>query len=245
MLGRLAGKRTVITGAAAGIGRATAVRFRSEGAEVWALDRDESGLASLDGEGATRVAIDVTDPGPIVELAHRVGGVDVLVNCAGVVHHGTDCTEAEWAEALDVKVGSMFRMIKAPLPGVLERGRGSIVNVASVASNLEGVPHRFACSAWKAAVIGSTKAVAADFVDIRVNAVAPGTIDTPSWRVRASQVTTRMPPGQRSWRGGGRVGTPEEVAALTLHLAPGGDHRRCRRRRRGDDPVTPRGRLDA
>jgi 2-keto-3-deoxy-L-fuconate dehydrogenase len=226
MTDRLAGKVAVITGAGQGIGRATALAFAAEGAAaVWAVDRNEGAVAAL-ADGSVRAAgLDVTDRDAIASFAAQVGPVDVLFNCAGIVPHGTvlDCTEAEWAAAMDVNVGSMYRLIGAFLPGMIERGRGSIVNMASVVSSISGVPNRFAYGASKAAVIGLTKSVAADFVGdgVRCNAIAPGTVDTPSLAERmAAQgdpeearraFVARQPMG--------RLGTPDEIAAIAVYLA--------------------------
>lgn len=227
MTRRLEGKRTLVTGAAQGIGRATCLAFADEGADVWATDRDAAALASLDGirpRITTRV-LDVTDGEAIAALAADVGALDVLFNCAGVVPHGTvlDCGPGEWATTMDVNVTSMYRMIQAHLPAMLDRGGGAIINMASVVSSISGVPNRFAYGASKAAVIGLTKAVAADFVarGIRCNAIAPGTVDTPSLGERIAALddpaagrdafVARQPMG--------RLGRAEEIAALAVYLA--------------------------
>lgn len=217
-----------MTGAGQGIGRAIALAAAAEGAAVvWALDLDPDTLPPL-AAGAEAIAprvVDVSDPGAVATFATEAGRVDVLVNCAGVVHHGTvlDCPPDEWAAAFEVNVTSMYLMIRALLPGMLESGGGSIVNIASVVSSVKGVPNRFAYGTSKAAVIGLTKSVAADFIrsGIRCNAIAPGTVDTPSFRVRAAQgpdpeatlaaFVARQPMG--------RLGSAGEVAALAIHLA--------------------------
>lgn len=223
MAGRLAGKKAVITAAGQGIGRATAELFVREGAEVIATDLDPEKLAGL--EGCHTEPLDVTDGAAIRDFAARVGGIDVLFNCAGWVHHGTvlDCDEAAFDTSFDINVRSMYRMIRAFLPGMLERKGGSIVNMASVASSIKGVPFRFAYGTTKAAVIGLTKSVARDFVDrgIRCNAICPGTVDTPSLheRMRAAgdyeaayrAFVARQPMG--------RLGRPEEIGWLVVYLA--------------------------
>jgi 2-keto-3-deoxy-L-fuconate dehydrogenase len=210
----------LVTGAAAGIGSAVVAAFLAEGAEVFALDR-----TSVDIPGSTALTVDLVDSAAVAALAQRTGPIDVMFNGAGIVHHGTilECDEEDWQTVLDVNVTAMFRVIRAFLPGMLTLGGGSIVNMASVVSSVKGVPNRVAYGASKAAVIGLTKAVAADFIGmgVRCNAIAPGTIDTPSWRVRASAgddpdatraaFVARQPMG--------RVGTAREVAALAVHLA--------------------------
>lgn len=225
--GRLAGKVSIITGAGQGIGRATALAFAAAGSTVWAVDRNPESLATLHDEQSvmkTRV-LDVTDGPGISRLAEEVGPIDILFNCAGYVHAGSilDCSESDWDVAMDVNVKSMFLMTQAFLPGMITNGAGSIINMASVVSSVSGVPGRFAYGTSKAAVIGLTKAVAADFIDtgIRCNAIAPGTVDTPSLGERLAvypdpdaaraQFIARQPMG--------RFGTPEEIAALAVYLA--------------------------
>src|SRR6202795_2045537 len=186
MSGRLAGKKALITAAAAGIGRATALAFAAEGAEVVATDINIGKLPELaKTPGISTRRLDVTDGAEVEALAKELGAVDVLFNCAGFVHHGTilDCSEKDWDFAFDLNVKSMYRMIRAFLPAMLASGRGgSIVNVASAASSVRGIPNRFVYGASKAAVIGLTKSIAADFITrgIRCNAIAPGTVATPS-----------------------------------------------------------------
>lgn len=187
---RLAGKRILITAAGQGMGRASALACAAEGAEVIATDRDESLLAGLEGMATRR--LDVTDAAAIAALADQVGPLDGLFNCAGIVHHGTilDLDDAAWALSLDVNVTSMLRLTRAVLPGMLDRARDtgsvSILNMASMASSIKGFVNRAAYGTTKAAVIGLTKAVAADFVrqGLRCNALCPGTVDTPSLRGR-------------------------------------------------------------
>lgn len=226
MSGRLAGKRALVTAAAAGIGRAVALSFAAEGADVLATDVDEGGLATLAVEARLRVRrLDVTDPTSIRGLVSAEAAFDILVNVAGRVDEGTilDCPDETWARAFELNVTSMHRMIAAVLPGMLERRAGSIVNMGSVASSVKGVPNRYVYGASKAAVIGLTKAVAADFVGagVRCNVICPGTIDTPSLGARiakfddpavARQVFVDRQPM-------GRLGRPEEVANLAVYLA--------------------------
>ncbi len=221
--GRLAGKKVLLTAAAQGIGRASAVAMAREGAYVIATDLRESNLADV---GATEVRqLDVTDRDAVLRLADEVGAVDALFNCAGFVHHGTilDCAEADWDFSMELNVGAAYRLTRAFLPAMIEAGGGSIINMASVASSVIGVPNRFVYGASKGAVIGLTRSIAADFAGkgIRCNAIAPGTVETPSLdeRMRAqpdyeaarSAFIARQPMG--------RVGTPEEIAELDVYLA--------------------------
>jgi 2-keto-3-deoxy-L-fuconate dehydrogenase len=224
--GRLQGKTAIITAAAAGIGRASAIMFAKEGAKVIATDIDEKNLKTLaDTAGITTRRLDVMDKASIEAAAREVGGVDVLLNGAGFVHHGTvlDCDDKAWSFSMDLNVRSMFWMIKAFLPGMLQRGKGSIVNIASVASSLRGLPNRFAYGTSKAAVIGLTKAVAADFITkgIRCNCIAPGTIDTPSLagRIAAFADPEKARKDFIARQPIGRLGTAEEMAYAALYLA--------------------------
>jgi 2-keto-3-deoxy-L-fuconate dehydrogenase len=223
MTGRLAGKTAVITAAGQGIGRASAELFRDEGATVVATDRDVELLADL--AGCTNRRLDVTDAAAIRSLADEVGAVDILFNCAGYVHNGTilECDEAAWAFSVDVNVTSMFRICKAFLPAMLANGGGSIVNMASVASSTKAVPNRFVYSVTKAAVVGLTKSIAADFVTrgIRCNAICPGTVATPSLeeRLRAQGDYEKAKAAFIARQPMGRLGAAREIAQLALYLA--------------------------
>jgi 2-keto-3-deoxy-L-fuconate dehydrogenase len=227
MTGRLGSKRAFITGAGQGIGRAIALAFAGEGASVFASSRTASKMADLPGLSAaiTPIGLDVTDGHAVARAITEHGPFDILVNCAAWVHNGTllDCSPEEWAASLDQNVTSMYHTIRAALPAMLERRSGTIINVASVASSITGVPNRAAYGAAKAAVIGLTKAVAADFVGqgVRCNAICPGTVETPSLNQRLADTgdyeaarqafTARQPMG--------RLGKPEELAQLALYLA--------------------------
>lgn len=233
---RLQGKRALVTAAGQGIGRATALRFAREGADVLATDIDEAALARLaaDADAAgTRVTtrgLDATDATAIAALAAAEPAFDVLFNCAGYVHHGSilDCDDAAWTFSWQLNVTSMYRLVRALLPAMIAAGGASIVNMASAASSVKGVPNRFVYGTTKAAVIGLTKSIAADFVEqrIRCNAICPGTIESPSLeqriaeQARARQVsvdTVRQAFVARQPMG--RIGSPDEVAALALYLA--------------------------
>jgi 2-keto-3-deoxy-L-fuconate dehydrogenase len=225
---RLAGKTAFVTAAAQGIGRATALAFAQEGARVIATDINTEALADL--PGCTALKLDVLDAAAIAAAARAHGPVDVLFNCAGYVHAGSvlECSEDDWAFAFDLNVRSMYRTIKALLPGMLERGSGSIINMASAASSIKGVPNRFVYATTKAAVIGLTKSVAADFVGkgIRCNAICPGTIESPSLRDRigAQAQASGKSRGEVeamfvSRQPMGRLGRPDEIAALAVYLA--------------------------
>ncbi len=228
MSGRLAGKHALVTAAGAGIGRATALAFAEAGATVLATDIHEESLASLAAShrGIHTQILDVTDAAAIQSLAGTAGRVDVLFNCAGYVHAGTilDTDEASWRRSFAINVDSMFHLCRALLPGMIERGAGSIINMSSVASSIKGVPNRFAYGATKAAVIGLTRAIAADYVaaGIRCNAICPGTVKTPSL---AERVRALGGDEEAAWRGFtsrqpmGRLGEPTEIAALALYLA--------------------------
>lgn len=231
MTDRLKGKTALLTAAGQGIGRATAIAFAKEGARVIATDIDATLLKALAKEiGCETHVLDVTDPPAIRQLVARVGVIDVLFNGAGYVHNGTilEATEDEWATAMDLNVRSQFRTIKAFLPGMLENGSGSIINVASVAGSIKGAPSRFIYGTTKAAVIGLTKAVAADYVakGIRCNAICPGTVESPSLRQRidaASRATGQsleeVEAGFVARQPMRRLGRAEEIAMLAVYLA--------------------------
>lgn len=229
MARRLQGKVAVVTAAAQGIGRATALAFAAEGAEVLATDVNMAKLGEIAGPGLKVAALDVRDPAAIAAMAERVGGVDILFNCAGFVHQGTvlDATEAEWEFGFDLNVRSMFRMIRAFLPGMIARGGGSIVNMASVASSVKGIPNRFVYGATKAAVIGLTKSVAVDFVarGVRCNCICPGTVQSPSLeeRIAANAAAAGSVEAARAAfvarQPMGRLGRADEIAALAVYLA--------------------------
>ncbi|MGF7209211.1 2-keto-3-deoxy-L-fuconate dehydrogenase [Skermanella aerolata] len=223
----MSGKTALVTAAAQGIGRATALAFAREGADVIATDVNMEKLSELEGTQGLKVrALDVLDAQAIQSLAGELGAFDALVNCAGYVHHGTilECGEKDWDFSFDLNVRSMYRIIRAFLPAMLERGQGgSIVNIASVASSVKGIPNRFVYGTSKAAVIGLTKSVAADFVTkgIRCNAICPGTIQTPSLddRIAAQGDAEAARKAFVARQPLGRLGTPEEIAAMALYLA--------------------------
>ncbi|MCT4371725.1 SDR family oxidoreductase [Yangia mangrovi] len=223
---RLAGKKAVITAAGQGIGRATAERFAAEGAEVIATDINDAALEEL-GQiaGITAKTLNVLDGAAIKAFAEETGPVDVLFNCAGIVHAGTllEATEDQWDFAFDLNAKAQFRMIRAFLPGMLENGGGSIINMSSVAGPITGPVNRLVYSASKAAVVGLTKGVAADYVTqgIRCNAICPGTVDSPSLHQRLRD-TGDYEGALKAFIGRqpmGRVGDPKEVAALVAYLA--------------------------
>lgn len=226
MAGRLTGKRAVVTAAAQGIGRTTALTFAAEGADVIATDLHPEKMTDLQGANLRTRRLDVTDAGAIASFAQEVGAVDVLFNCAGYVHQGTilDTSEADWDFSFNLNVRAMYMMIKALLPAMLASGRGaSIINMSSISSSIRGLPNRFVYGASKAAVIGLTKSVAADFArqNIRCNALAPGTVATPSLddRITALGGTEAVRQAFVDRQPMGRLGRPEEIAALCVYLA--------------------------
>ena len=224
-MNRLEGKICLVTAAGQGIGKASALAMHAEGAKVIATDINAGALIELEAAGLQTFVLNVREPNSIAEAVEKTVPLDVLFNCAGFVDTGTilDCEEDAWAFSVDLNVTAMYRMMKAYLPGMLDNGGGSIVNMSSVASSVIAAPGRFSYGATKAAVIGMTKAVAADFVTqgIRCNAICPGTIESPSLegRMRAlgdyeaarAAFVARQPMG--------RIGQPEEIAALVVYLA--------------------------
>ncbi len=224
---RLLNKTIVISAAGAGIGMRCAERALEEGATVWATDIGEAALAELKARhpAINTAILDVTDSKAIEEFARRAGNIDVLFNCAGFVHNGSilDCDESAWDFSFNLNVKSCYQMIRRFLPGMLKSGGGSIINMSSVASSAKGVPNRFVYGATKAAVIGLTKAVAADHVDqgIRCNAICPGTVDTPSLQQRLNEFDDPAQ-ARRDFENRqpmGRLGSTDEIAALFVYLA--------------------------
>jgi 2-keto-3-deoxy-L-fuconate dehydrogenase len=227
MAGRLEGKTAIITAAGQGIGRASAIAMAREGATVWATDINAGQLASLAQEqpGIKTMVLDVLKQQDIDAAAKTVGTPDILFNCSGFVHNGTilDVVDADWDFAFELNVRAHYRMMRAFTPGWLARGKGTIVNMASIASSLKGAPNRFLYGTTKAAVIGMTKAMAADFVTkgIRVNAICPGTVETPSLydRMRAQGDFEAAKAAFIARQPMGRLAQPEEIAALVVYLA--------------------------
>lgn len=222
-LGKLTGKTCVVTAAGQGIGHATAEMMAREGGKVIATDINAETLTRV--AGVETALLDVTDGEAITAFAEKTGPIDVLFNCAGFVHNGTilECLESEWDFAFRLNVKAMYLMIRAFLPGMLEKGAGSIINMSSVASSLKGVPNRFAYCSSKAAVIGLTKSVAADYVarGIRCNAVCPGTVDSPSLhdRLRATGDYEKAMKDFVARQPMGRIATADEIATLATYLA--------------------------
>lgn len=225
---RLEGKTAFVTAAGQGIGRATALAFAKEGARVLATDINAAALDAL-GDTSKQIEVqrlDVSDASAITDLFRARSDFDVVFNCAGYVHQGTilDCGEADWRRSFDINVDAMYRICRAVCPMMIERKRGSIINMSSVASSVRGVPNRFAYSVTKAAVIGLTKAIAADFVGhgIRCNAICPGTVKTPSLAERVAASGGDIDQVWKSYEARqpmGRLGDPQEIAALAVYLA--------------------------
>ena len=227
MSGRLEGKKIIVTAAGQGIGKATAIAFHNEGANVTATDLNEKTLADLNKEypDIKVQKLDSTDNSAILEFTKTLDTVDVLFNAVGFVHHGTilDCEEKDWDFSFDVNIKAMYFMCKAILPLMIKQNGGSIINISSIASSLKGLPNRFVYGASKAAIIGLTKSIASDFVkqNIRCNSIAPGTVFSPSWQDRGNQspdpvqakkdFIARQPMG--------RLGTAEEIASMAIYLA--------------------------
>ena len=227
MSGRLEGKKIIVTAAGQGIGKATAIAFHNEGANVIATDLNDKTLADLNKEyPKIKVqTLDSTDNKAILEFVKTLDKVDVLFNAVGFVHHGTilDCEEKDWDFSFDVNIKAMYIMCKAILPLMINQNGGSIINISSIASSLKGLPNRFVYGASKAAIIGLTKSIASDFVklNIRCNSIAPGTVFSPSWQERVNQspdpvqakkdFIARQPMG--------RLGTAEEIASMAIYLA--------------------------
>ena len=224
-MGRLDGKRALITAAGQGIGRASAIAMAREGAHVIATDVNEAALASLAAEGIETRLLNVRDPAAIADAAQAAGDLDVLFNCAGFVASGTilDCDEDQWAFSFDLNVTAMYRMCRTFLPGMIASGGGSIINMASVVSSTIAAPNRFVYGGTKAAVIGLTKSIAADFIThgIRCNAVCPGTVDTPSLHDRMA-ATGDYETGRRAFlarQPTGKLAQAEDIAGLVVFLA--------------------------
>jgi len=226
MAGRLAAKTAFITAAGQGMGRAAALAFAREGAKVWASDLNASTVGELEGQHGIRTRVlDVTDEESIKKISQEVGDIDILFNCAGIVHNGSilDATVKDWDQAFAVNVKSMFLVSRAFIPGMLKKGRGSIINMASVASSLKGLPNRCVYGSSKAAVIGLTKSIAADYVrqGVRCNAICPGTVDTPSLQGRidsyADPVQARKDFVARQPMG--RLGTVDDIVGILVFLA--------------------------
>ncbi len=230
MSDRLQGKTALVTAAAQGIGRATTLAFAREGARVIATDINSDLLKALAAEcGCETELLDVTNADAVAE-AVALGPIDILFNGAGFVHHGSvlDCSEDQWQQAFDLNVRSMFRMIKTFLPGMIERGNGSIINIASGASSIKAAANRFVYGSTKAAVIGLTKSVALDFITkgVRCNAICPGTVESPSLRDRISALASSSGKSKDEVEGMfvarqpmGRLGTADEIAAMAVYLA--------------------------
>jgi 2-keto-3-deoxy-L-fuconate dehydrogenase len=225
MMGRLNGKRALVTAAGQGIGRASALAMAREGAQVIATDVNENALAELAAAGLQTRLLDVLNPASIAEAVAGAGPLDVLFNCAGFVAAGTilDCDEDQWAFSLDLNMTAMYRMCRAFLPGMIAGGGGSIINMSSVAGSVIAAPNRFVYGATKAGVIGLTKSIAADFISrgIRANAICPGTVESPSLEQRLRD-TGDYDAARKAFIARqpiGRIGQPDEIAALVVYLA--------------------------
>ena len=226
MAGRLAGKVAFITAAGQGIGCGAALAFAREGAQVWATDLNAKALAEIEGvDGIRTRTLDATDEAAIGRVAAEVGPIDVLFNCAGFVHHGTilDCTPADWDFSFNLNVKSMYLVTRAFLPGMLKQGRGSIINMSSIASSVKGLPNRFVYGTTKAAVVGLTKAIAADYVKrgIRCNCIGPGTVDTPSLRGRIAAFADPVQAEKDfiARQPMGRLGGADDITGILVFLA--------------------------
>ena len=224
-MGRLDGKKALVTAAGQGIGRASVLAMKREGAHVIATDINAEALESLKAEGIVTRILNVRDKEAIAAAASEIGALDVLFNCAGFVAGGTilDCDEDQWAFSLDLNMTAMYRMCKAFLPAMIAGGGGSIINMSSVASSMIAAPNRFVYGATKAGVIGITKSIAADFISqgIRANAICPGTVESPSLEQRL-QATGDYEAARKAFIARqpiGRIGKPEEIAALVVYLA--------------------------
>lgn len=227
-MGRLDGKRVLVTAAGQGIGRASALAMAAEGAEVFATDVNDTALEALSGSGIETYLLDAMDPVSIRKGVWHAQP-DVLFNCAGFVHHGSvlDAEEDEWEFAFDLNVRSMYRTIRAVLPGMIERGGGSIINMSSALGSIIGAPNRFIYGTTKAAVIGLTKSVATDFITqgIRCNCICPGTVESPSWHERVKALGAELGSDEEAMaqfvarQPMGRVAKAEEIAHLVVYLA--------------------------
>jgi 3-hydroxybutyrate dehydrogenase len=224
---RLENKNIIVTAAGQGIGRATAIAFYKQGAKVTATDLNEKTLASLNNEhkDIKIQKLDSTDYEAVKSFANSIQNVDVLFNAVGYVHHGTimDCEEKDWDFSFNINIKSMYFMIKSLIPIMIKQKKGNIINVTSIASSLRGLPNRFIYGSSKAAIIGLTKSIAADFIkdNIRCNAIAPGTVHTPSWedRVKTFKDPVQAKKDFIARQPMGRLGTPEEIANLAVYLA--------------------------
>ena len=224
---RLENKNIVVTAAGQGIGRATAIAFYKQGAKVIATDLNEKTLVSLNKEykDIEIQKLDSTDYKAIKLFANKIKNIDVLFNAVGYVHHGTilECEEEDWDFSFNTNIKSMYFMIKSIIPKMIKQKKGNIINVSSIVSSLRGLPNRFVYGSSKAAIIGLTKSIAADFLkdNIRCNTIAPGTVHTPSWedRVKVSKDSAQAKKDFIARQPMGRLGTPEEIAALAVYLA--------------------------